>query len=46
MAVKKYESAPLQNPEEIFNYMYSELTPELKEQKEDMLKNLKEENES
>src|SRR3989344_2912539 len=46
LAVKKYESAPLQNPEEIFNYMYSELTPELKEQKEDMLKNLKEENES
>jgi len=40
-AVQKAESAPKYGPEEIFNYMYKELTPELKEQQAAMLEELK-----
>jgi pyruvate dehydrogenase E1 component alpha subunit len=34
LAVTKYEGVPMYKPEEIFNYMYEELTPDLKEQQE------------
>lgn len=37
IAVKKYEEMKETPAEEIFNYMYSKLTPELEEQKEQML---------
>ncbi|MFH1592579.1 MAG: pyruvate dehydrogenase (acetyl-transferring) E1 component subunit alpha [Candidatus Woesearchaeota archaeon] len=35
-AVKKYESIPPADPEEIFNYMYKELPPDLQEQKKEL----------
>ncbi len=35
-AVQKYESTPLYDPKEIFDYMYAELTPDLKEQQANM----------
>lgn len=40
-AVKKYESTPLAPAETIFDYTYSSLTPELKEQKEKFLSEIK-----
>lgn len=36
-AVEKYEKIELPKPEEIFNYIYDKLTPELEEQKKYML---------
>ena len=35
--VKKFESEPQSNPEDMFKYTYKELTPELKEQKESLM---------
>ncbi len=40
--VKEYESQPPQNPEDIFNYTFAELTPQLKEQQESLKQKLKE----
>ncbi len=36
-AVNKYESMPKPKPEDIFDYVYKDLTPELKEQKDYLL---------
>ena len=41
LAVQKFESSPSYKPEEIFNYMYKELTPDLKEQQSAMLEEIK-----
>ncbi|MCH7568594.1 MAG: pyruvate dehydrogenase (acetyl-transferring) E1 component subunit alpha [Nanoarchaeota archaeon] len=40
VAVEKAESIPRYKPEEIFNYMYETLTPDLKEQQEKMKEDL------